>query len=229
MKLRKLRASEFKRLLSLCQDVDDVTKWAEVFRDNLDESRYLSEWLTGLMLDAGLPYAQSVTRDLSRRKAFSPPTAWEQALRRYAFQEAGAKIVTVQRTFINWFQADLTARLLESETHGVEFLTKRLMSDFRENCAWMVRRIAQTETMIGLAEAGQAAADTLDIEYTKQWICSGLSNTRDSHLAMDGVIVGQNDYFQVNGSFMLYPHDQSTNPDASEIINCACDVLRLPK
>jgi hypothetical protein len=93
---------------------------------------------------------------------------------------------------------------------------------------WMVRRIAQTETMIGLAEAGAIAADTLDVGFTKQWCIAGI-RTRESHLVLDGEEIDQNDLFNVGGSMMRWPHDEAFGAPAGEIINCACDVIRRPK
>lgn len=83
--------------------------------------------------------------------------------------------------------------------------------------------------MIGTAQAGHLAAKSLDIRYTKQWCTSGLSNVRDSHAAVDGVTVDENEPFKLPGGLLMYPHDTSLGADASEIINCACDVIRRAK
>jgi len=93
-----------------------------------------------------------------------------------------------------------------------------------------VRRIAQTETMIGMAHAGAVAADTLDVGFTKQW-SAVMIRTRESHLAMDGIEIDQDDLFEVGEerALMRFPHDDSFGAPAGEIINCACDVIRRPK
>ena len=94
---------------------------------------------------------------------------------------------------------------------------------------WQCRRIAQTEAMIGMAEAANDAAQTLSIPFTKEWCISGLGNTRASHELTDGVMVDQDEPFALPGGMMMYPHDTSLGADAGEIINCACCCIRRPK
>jgi hypothetical protein len=94
---------------------------------------------------------------------------------------------------------------------------------------WQARRIAQTETMIGLAESADIAAQSTEVSFVKEWCISGVGNTRESHEVMDGVTVDQNDYFELEDCRMLYPHDTSLNAPAGEIINCACSCIRIPK
>ena len=113
---------------------------------------------------------------------------------------------------------------------GIEKATKELYKRYLATIEkWQCRRIAQTEAMIGAAEAADEAAQTLSIHYTKQWVISGLGNTRASHELMDGVIVDEDEPFVLPGGMMMYPHDTSMGADAGEIINCACDCLRIPK
>jgi hypothetical protein len=123
----------------------------------------------------------------------------------------------------------LRKRLLEGEGGvGVEKLTQQIFRDYGLMAEWMIRRIAQTETMIGLAEAGAVAADTLDVGFTKQWVTAGI-RTRETHAAMDGIEVDQNELFILADCQMRWPHDSSFGAPAGEIINCACDVIRRPK
>lgn len=82
--------------------------------------------------------------------------------------------------------------------------------------------------MIGLGKAGDMAARTLDVKFTKQWSISGLGNTRETHIEVDGTIVGQEEPFKVGRSYLLYPHDISLGAEAGEIINCACTAIRRP-
>lgn len=83
---------------------------------------------------------------------------------------------------------------------------------------------------LDLAENGaNIIADYGDYEnavengYTKkQWHTMRDSKVRDTHVLMEGKVIPINDYFDVNGSKMRYPHDLSMNPDISEISNCRC-------
>lgn len=227
-KLLKARREEVRRVLKMCRDYSNPEMWPEVINSMLDESGYYYDWTKGLYLNAGLPRAKSITRDLSRSKADDPSGMWEQELARYARQRAGENIVIVEGTLKDELVKILRAQMDVVDVVGVEKLTQQVFKEYGKVAEWMVRRIAQTETMIGLAEAGAIAADTLDVGFTKQWCIAGI-RTRESHLVLDGVEIDQDDLFNVGSSVMRWPHDSSFGADAGEIINCACDVIRRPK
>lgn len=227
-KLLKARKAEVKRVLNLCREWNDPDSIETVINGHLDESGYYFDWQRGLFLNAGLPRAKSIVRDLSRAKAEDVPGLWESELTRYAEQRAGENIVSVTGSLKEKL-VGITRGLMAEDTYGVEKLTQMIFKEYNTIAEWMVRRIAQTETMIGLAEAGDVAARSLDIGFTKTWAVSGLGNTRDSHLAMDGIEVDDDEPFQLEDCLMMYPHDGSFGAPAGEIINCACDCIRRPK
>lgn len=227
-KLLKARKAEVKRVLNLCREWNDPDSIETVINGQLDESGYYFDWQKGLFLNAGLPRAKSIVRDLSRAKAEDVPGLWESELARYAEQRAGENIVSVTGSLKEKLVA-ITRGLMAEDTYGVEKLTQMIFKEYNTIAEWMVRRIAQTETMIGLAEAGDVAARSLDIGFTKTWAVSGLGNTRDSHLAMDGIEVDADEPFRLEDCLMMYPHDSSFGAPAGEIINCACDCIRRPK
>ena len=227
-KLLKARRAEVKRVLLRCRDFGDPEQWPVVIDAMIDESGYYYDWMRGLYLNAGLPRAKSITRDLSRSKAEDPSGMWETEITRYAQNRAGENIVSVTGSLKEKLVA-ITRGLMAEDTYGIEKLTQMIFKEYNTIAEWMVRRIAQTETMIGLAEAGDVAARSLDIGFTKTWAVSGLGNTRDSHLAMDGIEVGDDEPFQLEDCLMMYPHDSSFGAPAGEIINCACDCIRRPK
>ena len=228
-KLLKARRAEVRRVLLECREWDDPERWPAVIDASLTESGYFYDWMKGLYLNAGLPRAKSITRDLSRGKAADPSGMWEQEIARYALSRAGENIVSVEGSLKDALVSLLRAQMLENEGGvGVEKLTQQVFRAYGNMAEWMVRRIAQTETMISLAEAGAIAADTLDVGFTKQWVTSGI-RTRETHAAMDGVEVDQNELFILADCQMRWPHDSSFGAPAGEIINCACDVIRRPK
>lgn len=228
-KLLKARRAEVKRVLLRCRDFGDPEQWPVVIDAMLDESGYYYDWMRGLYLNAGMPRAKSITRDLSRSKAEDPSGMWEAEITRYAQNRAGENIVSVTGSLKDELVKILRSNMDVADAVGVEKLTQQVFREYGKIAEWMVRRIAQTETMIGLAEAGAIAADTLDVGFTKTWAVSGLGNTRDSHLAMDGIEVDADDPFILEDCLMMYPHDSSFGAPAGEIINCACDVIRRPK
>lgn len=227
-KLLKARKAEVKRVLNLCREWNDPDSIESVINGQLDESGYYFDWQKGLFLNAGLPRAKSIVRDLSRAKAEDVPGLWESELTRYAEQRAGENIVSVTGSLKEKL-VDITRSIMAEDTYGVEKLTQMIFKEYNTIAEWMVRRIAQTETMIGLAEAGDVAARSLDIGFTKTWAVSGLGNTRDTHLAMDGIEVDDDEPFRLEDCLMMYPHDSSFGAPAGEIINCACDCIRRPK
>lgn len=228
-KLLKARRAEVRRVLLECRDWDDPERWPEVIGASLTESGYFYDWMKGLYLNAGLPRAKAITRDLSRSKAEDPSGMWEQEIMRYALSRAGEEIVSVEGSLKDTLVNILRAQMLQNEGGvGVEKLTQQVFRAYGNMAEWMVRRIAQTETMISLAEAGAVAADTLDVGFTKQWVTAGI-RTRETHAAMDGVEVDQNELFILADCQMRWPHDSSFGAPAGEIINCACDVIRRPK
>lgn len=228
-KLLKARREEVRRVLTMCRDYSDPEQWPVVIEGALDESGYFFDWMKGLYLNAGLPRAKSITRDLSRSKAVDPSGMWEQEIMRYALNRAGEEIVSVEGVLKDTLVNILRARLADGGGDlGVEKLTQQIFRQYGQMAEWMVRRIAQTETMISLAEAGAVAADTLDVGFTKQWCIAGI-RTRETHAAMDGIEVDQNELFTLADCQMRWPHDSSFGAPAGEIINCACDVIRRPK
>lgn len=239
-RLLALRAHEVKRVLTLCQDwTKDPDIWAAVIEGNLDERDYLPKWEKDLFTAVGLPMAKSTAKDLNQSKAAADETLWLQELENYAADRAGSNIVIVSGSLrdelirITREQMEAGLAIVTEDDPGpgisVEKLTKRIFKEYSELAKWQVRRIAQTESMIGMADAAHMAAKTLDIGYTKQWCISGLGNTRDTHQVMDGWEADEDEPFELEGGLLMYPHDCSLGADASEIINCACCCIRRPK
>lgn len=229
-RLRILRAQEVRRVLALCRDFDkDPEIWAGVIDANLSETGYLEKWQTDLYVGVGLPMAKSTARDLNKAKAAGDEDFWLSELASYAKERAGSNIVIVSGTLRETLIQTVREIMAEDLTLGVEKLTKQIYAKYQSLAKWQVRRIAQTESMIGMADAANIAAKTLDVGFTKQWCISGLGNTRDTHQAMDGMEVDENEPFELPGGALMYPHDCGLGADAAEIINCACCCIRRPK
>lgn len=225
-KLIKARRGEVRRLLNLCRD-SNPSQWEMIIEAQLRED-YLFDWYKGLYVSAGVPRAKSTARDLNKSKAAFEDGIWESELARYAEQQAGEKIVIVSGTLKEQLVGITRKVLEEADGAGIEKIARQIFTNYQGIELWQARRIAQTETMIGLADAGNIAAQTLDIRFSKQWCTSGLGNTRDTHLAMDGVIVEDWEPFELADCHMMYPHDSSMGAPGGEIINCACDCIRRP-
>lgn len=228
-RLLRARAHEVKRVLEICQSYDNPQHWPGIIDTYLDETGYLPKWWNGLYQDTGLPMCKSTARDLNQAKAAEDELLWLGSLQDYAANRAGSEIVVVTGTLRETLIDILRDEMAEEYGLGIEKLTKRIYDKYRELAKWQVRRIAQTESMVAMADAASIAASTLDVAFTKQWCISGLGNTRDTHEIMDGIEVDQNEPFELPGGMLMYPHDGSLGADAAEIINCACCCIRRPK
>ncbi|MCR5840957.1 MAG: phage head morphogenesis protein [Bacteroidales bacterium] len=230
-RLQKFRRKELRRVLALCRNYDDPSAIATMLEAELSETGYLPGWWTGLWITAGVPVAKTTAAGLREAKASAEEDTWIATLRYYATERAGREIVSVTGTWKKTLIGLLADILTEDIGNmGIEKVTKELYRRYVGDIErWQCRRIAQTETMIGAADAGDLAAQELDIDYTKTWSISGLGNTRETHEMMDGVTVDRDELFQLPDCMMRYPHDTRFNPPAGEIINCACSCIRRPK
>lgn len=224
------RRKELRRVLGMAADYDDPIALVPLLTGQLDEAAYLGKWWTGLITEAGLPIAKVTARDLRAEKAAAEEDIWLGTLRNYATARAGAEITVVSGTWKKTL-VGLVRQILEEDLGaGIEKVTKELYRRYLATIEkWQCRRIAQTEAMIGMAQAANDAAKTLSIHFTKEWCISGLGNTRASHELMDGVVVDEDEPFSLPGGMMMFPHDTQFNPDAGEIINCACTCIRRAK
>ena len=229
-RLAASRRKELRRVLKLALDLGDADRLPAFLEESIDETSYLPAWWTGLWTEAGLPMARTTAQTLRQAKAAAEDDIWLATLRGYAQTRAANNIVIVSGTWKDSLVRITRDNLAADLGLGIEKLTKRIYADYVQRLEkWQVRRIAQTEAMIGMADASALAAKTLDVPFVKQWSISGLGNTRESHEAMDGVTVDQDEPFVLPGGLLLYPHDTSLGADASEIINCACDCIRRSK
>jgi hypothetical protein len=228
--LARLRNEELARVVSILKSRYPTTQWPLVAPVLINET-YLASWYKAIIVAAGMPQVGPTARALagSADAVGSLSGYFEKQLANYAENRAGAEIVSVTGTLKETVQQILGDAIREDANIGIEALTNRLAVGMKGKNTWQARRIAQTEMMNALAEAGQETADVLQIPYTKTWCVSGLGNTRETHLVMDGQEVDEDDVFTLENCVMRYPHDTGSNPPAGEIINCACSCIRRPK
>lgn len=228
--LARLRNKEVERVSKILAQQFDPKQWAGAVGTFVNEATYLPNWYRDLIVTAGMPMVRASSRMLAGSvDAVSSATGlFEQQLTDYAINRAGEEIVTVSGTLKETLR-DIIGKEIEADTNiGIEQLTTNMRRQFHELNTWQCRRIAQTEMMNALAEAGQETADYLEIPYTKKWCISGLGNTRESHEVMDGIEIEAEGVFQLRDCVMRFPHDTRSNPPAAEIINCACSCIRKP-
>ena len=227
------RRAELERVLKELARTCDPKMWEAAAATYVNEAAYLPGWYEGIITTAGLPQVRATAKALAgAADAVADAVAsgfFNEQLVNYARNRAGTEIVSVTGTMKETITKTIGKTIRENPNIGVEKLTKIIGENYAPENLWEARRIAQTEMMNGLAEAGQECADYLGIAYTKQWCISGVGNSRETHIAMDGVVVDADEMFQLEDCVMRFPHDTSTNPPAGEIINCSCSVIRRPK
>ena len=228
--LARKRNEEVRRALAELTRYYSIENWEAAINAIINESAYLPDWYRGVIVKSGLPAVSATAKALAGSADAVKPylNTFEAQLNEYARDRAGVEITSVTGTFKETIQASIRDAIADDPNIGVEKLSKRISRDLGVENGWQARRIAQTEMMNGLAEGGEEAAQFLDIDYTKQWCISGVGNSRETHIAMDGVTVERDGLFQLVDCQMRYPHDTQSNPPASEIINCACSCIRRP-
>ena len=227
------RRAEVQRVLRELARTTDPKMWEAAAGTYINESAYLPDWYRGIITTAGLPQVAVTAKALAGAAAAVTDAVqagyFEQQLINYATNRAGAEIVSVTGTMKEAVVKTIGEAVGKNPDIGVEKLTREIGRLYEPKNLWQARRIAQTEMMNGLAEADEQAASFLGIPHTKTWCISGVGNSREAHIAMDGVTVNDDEPFQLWDCVMRFPHDTYFSPPAGEIINCACSCIRRPK
>lgn len=224
-RLERLRAAQIRKSLSAVIDYP-YQEWSA--RLEWDEP-YIGKILNNIYK---LSSVNGSEKQLEEWGVKSSPV-WQNTFDKWVKANIGKEIVIVTGTMKKWLIDNVMLFVEEYGDMGVEYMTKKLYSSISLAWSgvkeWECRRIIQTEALTSFAVSGMAAIDSLNTPYEKCWSTSGLTNTRMEHLEMEGVCVDENDPFIVGGEMMMYPHDSSMGASAGNIINCACDVLCVPK
>ena len=146
-------------------------EWADAVQMLIDEGGYLPDWYRGVIVDGGMPGVTATAKALAGSAAAVKPYlgTFEKSLTDFAATRAGQEIVSVSQTFKETIQQTIRTALAEDASIGVEKLSKQIARDMGVENGWQTRRIAQTEMMNGLAEAGEETAQFLEVDYTKTW------------------------------------------------------------
>ena len=59
---------------------------------------------------------------------------------------------------------------------------------------------------------------------TKIWVAILDKRTRDTHRETNGTEIPIDEPFEVGGSLLLYPKDETYDPDPEETVNCRCSI-----
>jgi len=143
-------------------------------------------------------------------------------------QESAAQdMVTVEQTVKERIRRTMTE--VAEDGDGLQQATERLRSEIDELSDSHARLVARTETLDASRHGTQALAESSDAIGGKRWRASQDGRTRPWHDAMDGVVVGKNEDFEVPSGWEGEPDYQPTNYPRSAFVvgddqpfNCRC-------
>jgi hypothetical protein len=127
-------------------------------------------------------------------------------------------------------------QIIKSITNGKDLdanTIDRLVMTYRNNALrYRGEVIGRTEALQALNRSGyEAHLQAIDSgalrrqDVKRVWSSAGDGRVRDTHAQMDGQSVSIDEPFiSPSGSQMMYPGDGSLGADASEIIQCRCNV-----
>ena len=119
----------------------------------------------------------------------------------------------------------LTSAIVQGKTLKELADSFQHVTDMNRNSAIRNARTAMTGAQNGGRQKTFNDAVDMGIELQKEWITAGDARVRDSHAALDGVTVGNEETFP-NG--LRFPADPNGSP--SEVYNCRCTMQAyMPK
>ena len=230
--LLKKRAEEIRRVIYTAAKEGSRDQMPQMVYDLVNES-YLNEVLSMIYTNVGSRTATDVLEHYRHQSQKSSDTDYlEFIVQRFIRENVGKKVKIIEGTFKEELRQMLIDTFEDSLDKPVEDDVTRIYDDivkrWNKMKKWQVRRIVQTETMEAMAFSQYEAMNRLEVPYKKVWTAT-FNNTRPQHIAMDGVEVGQDEFFILpNGDKMLYPHDSLHGASAGNLINCACGTYDIP-
>jgi uncharacterized protein with gpF-like domain len=166
----------------------------------------------------------SVTDQLESKAARQSQSQFMQEQLSWLEREAAKKIANISQSQVDFIRDRVMAGVRDG--HSAEKIARNLAESIPEISRNRAATIARTETH----NAAMAAIDE-SLKYkrivvkTKTWWSVRDKKVRASHQAVHGTTVPYAEPFNVGGSPMMRPGDDSLGAGADEIINCRCTVL----
>jgi hypothetical protein len=156
---------------------------------------------------------------------------WANAFAFMGNQVAGQRVTmvssTAQATLTNTIRQFMADPVFQSAGEVVQ--SKMLRQKFDGLADYQARRIVRTEATNAANYATEQAALNLfpGSDMTKTWKSGYDARVRPAHQVANGQIVPFNSKFSVGGESLQRPGDP--NGSASNVINCRCSMIELPK
>jgi hypothetical protein len=189
------------------------------FDDDIVQSAYLRFYIR-----TGIYFAKEVKKGQrgGLEKKDNSEEVWTAIIAEYVKTSVGKRIGSVTRTAykdIEKITADVVAIGI-NEGWGMDKIANAIVKKQGEIDTWKALRIARTEVIAASNEGVMVGASELVGSKVKVWISTFDDRSRPDHMEMDGVRVGWNDKFIVNGDQLEFPGDPLGLPENT--INCRC-------
>ena len=207
-RLNKLEKQLFEEIKMLYKD--DGKRIRSTLTDVYNESYYRTAWALETETRARLGYS-----------AVDPKTVQLSVQNPFTGLTLNDRLERHRTSLIYSLKEELTRGFVAGDTYPQ--ISRRIKEQL-EGDAGKAIRIVRTESTRIYNEAQFDSikhAEEQGVVVTKTWISSGDDRTRDSHLALDGVTIPVDEYFDIDGDKGLFPGDFS---EAKNVINCRCTV-----
>jgi len=198
------------------------------------DSKYVGMY-EGMYSKIGLQFANWYSRNVEKYMPKADPgnmqSIWANAFAFMGNQVAGQRVTmvssTAQATLTNTIRQFMADPVFQSAGEVVQ--SKMLRQKFDGLADYQARRIVRTEATNAANYATEQAALNLfpGSDMTKTWKSGYDARVRPAHQAANGQIVPFNSKFSVGGESLQRPGDP--NGSASNVINCRCSMIVLPK
>jgi len=191
--------------------------------------------------EIGIIHAKRVGKLLNKQiKEFTVNgflSVFEKDLLGWLYGNSLSRITSVQQGLISYLQEFIATGIAENKTISELTTDIQNLINRRDFYRWQAMRIARTETTAAANYASTIVSRTSGIVNEKIWISSTDARTRRlpeaefSHIAMNGVKVGENETFKVPSKFGVEELRFAGDPkgSAGNVINCRCANALVPK
>lgn len=182
---------------------------------------------------------KGINRDIKEFNGITFQSEYQRGLYDWILDNIGFRIVSVREEYVRYIQK-LVAEAFE-EGLDVNRLASKIEKVINQRgfYRWQALRIARTESALAANRSAMLAGRSSGIVLDKIWISIPDARTRTNppsafdHRLMDGVKVGENEYFDVNGEKILYPSavttQSGTQSSGGNVINCRCTSAYIPR
>jgi len=220
--LMDARAETLRKIAAAGAAEKSVTRAFDVLALIFDAAAFLETWTKGLLglSRAALEQAGAEvwTEELGKSDTYTQPAA--EVLT--ALSERENRIRNAGTQVFEAIQSTLQEGINGGET--TEQLAERVRKAFQGIDKSRSLMIAKTETTVAYETARDMAFRAAGVQW-KQWLTSGLGNTRLSHLNANEQIVPMDEAFKVGGHALRFPGDPNGPPQ--EVINCNCVCIAV--